>query len=1391
MGTYVSSDSAVEASFPTGFLFDKKIKNIISRMHPFFSQSGFKPPVLVPEDEGLQIEADDSGTDVYRNVLASGVLLQNTAYMVETNTRFDRPLRCELFDPNADSRALSLNIMDVRLRCLQCGELARRAVVPDRFPKLSISNQRCSASESCRLRCLCSGAEDLEMQVTLVPLQTRDTYFCQQYDITLPPNSSYRLEHVFQVPVESVRQNMNSVELGESASLRRFHYTMLFDDVGLSHLYEFPLAVMSLGVDIQEGALQNSFQMKNEEDNSQTLRIRICSAHLFGTNFVDSVRYFHTLYTSTFPDESIDLVAEHVAEWSLVRAQIELLFKGNLTDNQEEEADSFLRKMRVSMFESLMACHEIDEDDTASLPILTLLRPDKAKSILETRIKYLDRDLPRRIGYDGAAVRWREDSVTYWRTESAQRIYRNGLLIIQIWNYFRHTADYTWLESVGYPGIYNSATFISEFRYTDPVSSAIRFRNVKNVHGVSVENDLFTNRICALALTYASTAAWKLNFKHQLIWEEYHFRESRLAIDIGVETVPSETFDASDKRLLMDVEKIKGMHTYVLHWLEEIEGDIVAHRIGHRFGEECGRYILVNANTTMVQTQLVRTSYPLQVLDRSDAILSPTGVSTEWSLANAKTYMYKFRDAKQLFTITRLEFCQYFGTNVFHTTVPSEGIEKIDPSALDSSVCISMGTPYSDYVTSKDLLRHAINDHAFSVDPNDLICMSADLGNMQEFRNVKEKWSYTKYAFDSLLKGTHSSSKTIFGFLFGIMQIRFQGNTSSKAATIEEYASVCTNQGIFPSTIDNVVLRNISYLDTSIRNGLFRISSRSSDPLPHLLRYYPERDQPLFQIELNKEAMGIADERDPVIINQTDHFVNLNIVVEGTNYQTDVSLLITNVYDIDIIFKSQTVTKSVTLYDHDFSRDDPLPNARGELVYLFDPTEGNGVRADLSLDTLDQTAYLAVKQIRLGFVFQPVFLKAEMLLFDGTTSAWDVDGLSSLQLDETLSLPVSGRNVPVMQLTMFLAPEKEYLLELTPPFYSVDVELLDASGDSVIRYHQSKRMLLEQRSPVFISYAPPTLPGHIDTRVFFDPAAVPSNPSPFVTQSWYAIDLDSGTKVPLSDPSPTSTLLTNYGRQASENYYMREFDASSQHVDLVIERAVHFEADFGSSFQSVDDAIARHIASHSQFPVIWIRAFKTHIILCHSNYAVYGIGTHVNFYRMTQSRRIVLDQVEELESIRAHVSEPERTVTDAQEGANGDSLRFAIRSGERTFWWGIGTNYYNTLGVSAYDPLRHDLVEDTVSVRNVQEELVYLDMMNERIDTGYHRAEAVLPLRQNRSDEVVIYDKIGRVVQILGGRFSSRDWTSVPLQQHLTGEVLHTIRYDNIEKRLLIGTTPP
>ena len=1393
-------------SFPSDcFLFDKKIKNI-SRMHPFFSQYGFQPPEQIAEDDGLQIKTDGSGIDVYENTLASGLLLQNKAYMVETNTRFDQPLRCELFDHNEKSSSVNLNIMHVGIRCLKCAQLAQRVVVPNTFPCLSISNLYCSASESCLMRCLCDPANELEVKVTLTPLQSRDTFFCQQYDIVLPAKSNYRLEHILNAPINSVRQNMNSVEVGTSTNLRRFHHTMLFDEVGVSQLYEFPSTVMCQGVDVYEGALRISFRMGNDTDSLHSLQVRICNAHVFGMNFAETVRYFHALHDSIYLNETTDIVAEHVAEWNLVRSQIEIMFNLNLTEREANEAYHCKCKMKVAMFESLMSRHEIDEDDTACIPIMILLRPNVAKSILETRIRHLDRDLPQRIGYDGAAVRWREDPFTYLRRESAQRIYRNALLIIHIWNYFRHTADYTWLESVGYPAIYSSAMFISEFRYTDPSSSAIRFRNVKNRFGVTVDNDLFTNRMCTLALTYASTAAWKLNFKHQLIWEEYHMRESRLLIDIGHEAVPSQLFDATDKRLLMDVEDIKGMPTYVLHWMEDLEGETVTHRIGHRFGEECGSYILVNANTTMVQSQLVRTSYPLQVLDVSEKIIDPSEPNRGWSLENAKTYLYKFKDLKRFFTITRVKFCQEFGRNVFHTTTPSEVIEKIDPLKIDSFVCISLGMPYSDYVTSKKTLVQAVDDHLPSVDPNDLVCMSANLGNMQEFHNIKEKWSYMNYAFNSILKGKHSSSKTIFGFLFGIMNIRFQGNTSSKGAIVDEYETVCFNEGIFPPLIDKITLRNISFLDTSIRNGLFKISIQDTDPLSYVLRYHIETEPPTFEIRVNLEAMGIAIGelsyvgRDTNAISQE---IDTSVVVnDGINYLNKVQLLDPAAnFTVKVSSSDLEMNLHVLYYDHDFARNDPLPNALGVLEYVFDDIEGNGVRLDISLNTLDQIAFLSAKEIRLSISFPSVYRKARVELVDGTTSEHNIKGLSTLRLDNTFSSTVCGKNVPVMQITMFVAPGKEYLIQSTRGVSYIDVELFDASGDSIMQYDRVKRMIFDQTDAAFISYVAPSLPGQIDTRVFFDPAAVPSAPSPFPTQTWYSIDVDS--EIPdalptlLSEPSTVTNRLTNYNVQSLENYQLTEFDVWSQHMLLVLERASYFESEFGSSFESVKAAIARHMSLHTAFPVIWIRAFNTHIILCHSNYAVYGIGTHVNFYRMTQSRRIVLDEVEELESLRARVSPPNTTVIDAQEGANGDSLRFAIRSGQTVFWWGIGTNYYNTLGLRAYDPLRHDLVEGAASVRNVQHELVYLDMINEQIDMGFHQVANVLPLRHNRSDELVIYDKTNRTVRILGGQFSTRDWTIISLEEcfdRLTSFdrlTIHSIRYDNIEKCLLIGTTDP
>lgn len=1359
-------------------------------MHPFFSQPGFNPPT--GNFEGLQMEANDSGIDVYETPPISGLLLQNAAYMVETNTRFDRPLRCELFDPKVHSRSLELNIMDTALRCMVCGERMERITVPTSFPNISISNEKCSATESCRMRCACEPSKVVDMQMTLVPIQTHETHFCQDYELTLPSNSNFRWEHVFRVPVESVRQNMSCIHLESDATKRRFHHTMHFDDVGMSHVYETPFDTTFLGVDItDDGALRNTFVLKNETESAAVIGVRVYSAHLFETTFADSVRYFQSLYTTTFSNERPDILAEHISEWRLVRSRIDIVFHADLSEKQLREEVVCTNIMTVSLFESLMTFHDIDEDDAVSVPILTLMRPKQARRLLELRIKRLDRDLPRRIGYAGAAVRWKESEISFWKRDSAQRIYRNALLIIHIWNYFRHTADYTWLQIIGYPAMHSCAMFISEFRYKDPGTSKIRFRNVKNTAGVTVDNDLFTNRICALALTYASTAAWKLNFKHQLIWEKYHLRESDEDIDLGESAIPPEIFDATDKNLLLDVEMIKGMFTYVFHWLENVEGEIRTHRIGYRFGDSSNRYILVNSGTTLIQSQLVRSTYSVMLTNQYGQTITISENERAISLYEIRSYELVHIRSYELFVTTRMEFCQEFGMNaIISNSMSLISSNKLDPTQIDNYVSISLASPYTynDETTPIETLHSAVNDHLLSNDPNMLINMIATLGHMQSRSNVAERWRYINSAFNCLLNGKYSSSHIMFGFLFGIMKFEFKGDTSSKGADFDVYATECNNNRLLPFIFRSVDLQNISELTVTVRNDLFK-NFLFTLPLLYKIRYHPEIESvpSKFEIEFNAEATGI----------DTFSYTSQNVftadgmsIVEGTNYATSQNLFIQilQMFSVRVsVFFTITINDQILLYDHDFARASPLPNGSGTLQYIFDNLEGNAVRTTVSLNTLDQTAYLLVPKCTLELKFQPIFRKITIYnLLNNTTTHSNIEGVSDLEHSFTSS--VCGNNVDVLQITMFVVPEREFLLQYSPPFVYVNVKLLDNTDNSVIPYHDSKRMRMDQSTPPFVTYAPPTIRGQIDTRVFFDASQVPGSPKAVGAMSWYAMDLDSET--PQTPQSIPEVSLSDSNTPAS---YSVLFDVGAQSLTLYsIVDPVRFEEDFGSTVESVQLALNEHVQMQPEFPILWFRAFNTHIILCHSNYTVYAIGTHVNFYRMTNSRRIVLQEVEELESLRIQISPAEgRILTDVHEGMHGDSLRFAIRSEQNTLWWGIGTNYYNTLGTSAYDPLVHDLVEGTASVRNVEEELTYLEIMNDKIDMGYHRAEAVVPLQENRADEIVVYDKIDREVHVLGGCFAPRNWRSVALIDPLLSNNIESVLYDNVRKRLLIGTTVP
>lgn len=1349
-------------------------------MHPLSSQPGFKAPII--NGNTVEIEADASTPDVYETPCAQGLLLQNDLYLIETSLRSDRPRRCELYDLRAEPPSLALNVLDMRFRCTICDEYAQRVKEHDRYPKFVMSNEECSFKEICKMRCGCAAApNELLAEVTLVALQTRGTHLYHQYALTLPAGASYRVEHVLSLPTTDIRQNQNEIKV-QSTSYRVQQLTLFFERTAISLLYKLPLSMSAKGVNLRGNELRNSFDVRNDTAGDLVLEWDATSTHMFDTTFTESVRYFQFIHNKTYESSSMDLFDEHKSYWLSTCISIQYEPKGHMSSNDQAQFQELRLLTQVSTFESMMLRHNIDEDDMTSVPVLIVTRPNNAKTILNHRINQIDQQIARYMGLEGGVARWREKDDLFWTRSSANRIYRNALLIIHIWQYFQHTRDYTWLESVGYPGIYKSAMFIVEFRHVDPGSSVIRFKNVQNVHGVTVENDLFTNRICMIALKYASTAAWKLNFKHQLIWEEYNRIES------GVQDVDTFVFDATDKRLWVNVEFIHGTATCVFFWLEQVEGKTLFHRIGHRFGAKYGKYILLN-NTRLIQSQLIKTSYLIEIRAQDNSLLfsTETDASESWDISQASSYNFQWRN--NFFGITRAEVSHSFGENAFVRTSPGGTIDKIPSEDINSHVAFTMSTPYMtmldyEYNTHMvDTLEIALDDLTFQ-NPEGLGMISSKFMHIKHMQFI-EQWKSIRFFTQSLLNSKLSSKTASFMLLFGMLCIEFRGSTNKFASTEETYLTECFNQGILPPFVNKIVVQNLSSLPPiEIRNNLFKTSLRRfpKDKTLYVLTYLPETPESslAYTVEINSFAMKL--DTDPVY-DSSNTFNPVTSVVKGRNYGVEHPLFASLTNTVSATIEAETYTLTAVLYDHEYALTDPLPNALGTLSYNFDATDGNYLSWRVSLDTFDQNRYVVVNRIVLRLEFREIFSQMRIEIDGGTTEDVDLTGSTHTTVDKTLS-NVSGSEVDIMTLRFLVLPNKEYLLQNHPPFSGLYVEL-SHNGSTVFKYTNSKTPLFDQTHPPFVSYAQelPVLTGRIDSAVYFDPAQVPASAGSVTVQEWYKVRLfeQSHQLVSLS-PGPEITQLASNQLQTLRTYTIR---LNAGAITMSKTDGYQFERDFGSTYEHVILEINKRLVTHTPR---WIRGFRTHIIMGTDDDGVYAIGTNVNFHRTTKVRHIVLTEMTELQTLRNYITATQK-IHDVQEGELGDSLKFQIRSGQNTFWWGIGTNYHNTLGVSQYDPLIVDNVLN--NIRNVHNELVYLDMLNKKLSDHYHKRLLVAPLREGRNDEILIYDKIERTVDVLGGRSDKTRWTSVPLAPLLGTQIVRYVLYDNVEKALLLGTSSP
>lgn len=169
------------------------------------------------------------------------------------------------------------------------------------------------------------------------------------------------------------------------------------------------------------------------------------------------------------------------------------------------------------------------DGDLWFLPLLTLFRPDIAKSVLESRHRIIDRaiELAAGMGYSGAKMPYTHDSTAYinapyWDLNGPMHIFNSATVCVAIWNFYRITLDKSWLLEKGFK-MMKSITdfFVSRVEIDD--DGSYHFRNVISFDNKAVDDNTLTNYLIKTAVKYAVQACWELNIVAPDTWSQVYY----------------------------------------------------------------------------------------------------------------------------------------------------------------------------------------------------------------------------------------------------------------------------------------------------------------------------------------------------------------------------------------------------------------------------------------------------------------------------------------------------------------------------------------------------------------------------------------------------------------------------------------------------------------------------------------------------------------------------------------------------------------------------------------------------------------------------------------------------------------------------------------------------
>lgn len=291
----------------------------------------------------------------------------------------------------------------------------------------------------------------------------------------------------------------------------------------------------------------NKYRFKNMV-LGQTVTLYVVSTQLSSFDFTAPLEECKRIALSVVarPNAMAAIRQAHVREWTtLWETNIHIEKKVLVTTSESEAVRKLQQHLRYSLYNiyasvrenvnsevnplnlSIMDIHgkSLLDGDLWLLPVLTLLKPKAARTLLEYRYNTLQSavQLAAGYGYEGSKYPYVNDvlgykNALYWDTMSSVHTFNTAVVSIHVWNYYRITRDTEWLRTKGFAILRGNADFFVSLCEADE-DGTLHIANMAGLSSrVSERDHAMTNMLILLALKYAIEASHELAYFVKEAW---------------------------------------------------------------------------------------------------------------------------------------------------------------------------------------------------------------------------------------------------------------------------------------------------------------------------------------------------------------------------------------------------------------------------------------------------------------------------------------------------------------------------------------------------------------------------------------------------------------------------------------------------------------------------------------------------------------------------------------------------------------------------------------------------------------------------------------------------------------------------------------------------------